>query len=439
MGARHILTDKQIEHAKPAPARRRYILWDAVAPSLGLRVTDRGHKSFVVHRRVNGRLMMMTLGDYPALPLADARDKAREALNAMTKGVDPRQSDAVRVTASGLKRDSFEGAVETYIKREVEKNRRPRTQDEIIRPLRKLLVPRWGTLPLSEIGPREIIALMDEMVDAGTPVAANRTYSVLRRFFGWCIERHLLESNPAANVKKPTKETARERALDDDELREVWLASTTLDWPFGPYVRALILTGQRRNELAGMTWGEVDLQSRQWTIPGQRTKNHKEHVVPLASAMMDILANAPHFARASGEADTELNLPVFTTTGNTPVAGYSRAKTRLDTEILRARRERASATGRDPDKVKPLLAWTFHDLRRSCATGMGRIGIQPHIIETVLNHSSGFRSGVAGVYQRHPYLEERRRALDAWADHLARLAAPSPPKDNVVALRGARA
>jgi len=152
MGTRHLLTDKQIEKAKPAERGARYILWDAVAPSLGLRVTDKGHKSFIVQRRVNGRMVKLTLGEYPALPLAKARERTQDALKEITKGVDPRQSAPKPVSASGLRRDSFEGAVETYLKREVEKNRRPRTQEEIVRPLRKLLIPRWGTLPLSEIG-----------------------------------------------------------------------------------------------------------------------------------------------------------------------------------------------------------------------------------------------------------------------------------------------
>ena len=188
MSGRYALTEKQIAHAKAAPSGKRAMLWDAITPSLALRITDKGHKSFVIQRRVNGRMVKLTLGEYPALKLVDAREKAREALSEMTRGIDPRQTQPRRVTATGLRRDSFEAAVETYIKREVEKNRRPRTQDEIVRPLRKL-VPQWGTLPLSEIGPQEILAVLDDIVDAGTPVAANRTYSVLRRFFGWCIER----------------------------------------------------------------------------------------------------------------------------------------------------------------------------------------------------------------------------------------------------------
>jgi integrase len=228
-------------------------------------------------------------------------------------------------------------------------------------------------------------------------------------------------------------EESRSRALSDDELREVWIASQGLEWPFAPLVRALILTGQRRNELAGMTWAEIDDQTQQWIIPGLRTKNGKEHIVPLSPAMQALLAGVPSF----GDSE-DLERPVFTTTGKTSVSGFSRAKARLDGFILAARRHEAAQNGRDPAKVKQMPSWTIHDLRRSCATGMARIGTAPHIIETVLNHSSGFRAGIAGVYQRHPYLEERRHALNAWAAHITGLAAPQEPTANVVSFRGAR-
>ncbi|MBL7099979.1 MAG: integrase arm-type DNA-binding domain-containing protein [Alphaproteobacteria bacterium] len=436
MGARHLLTDKQIDKARNAPAGARYILWDGVVPSLGLRVTDKGHKSFLVQRRVNGRMIKLTLGEYPAVGLADARERAQAALKDMARGIDPRQGKPAQVTASGLRKDSFEGAVETYIKREVEKNRRPRTQVEIIRPLRKLFV-RWGTLPLSAIGPREILDLLDEIGDAGTPVAANRTYSVLRRFFRWCVERQLLPTNPAANVRKPSKEQSRSRVLDDNELREVWNACADFGWPFGPYFRALILTGQHRSELAGMTWGEVNLDERQWMVPAARTKNGHEHLVPLSKPMMEIFAKAPQFADDDAPDDLRAR-PIFTTNGETGVSGFSRAKARLEADMLKARIDLATASGTATSKVKPMPAWTLHDLRRSCATGMARIGVAPHIIETVLNHMSGFRSGIAGVYQRHPYVEERRRALEAWAQHLQSFVDPAEPGANVVSLRGAK-
>jgi len=439
MGARFILTDKQIQSAKSAPEGSRYILWDATAPALGLRVTDKGHKSWLVQRRVNGRMVKLTLGDYPTVSLLAAREKARGALDEMVRGIDPRQSNSKPETASGLRRDSFEAAVEIYIKREVEKNRRPRTQDEIIRPLRKLLVPRWGSLPLASIGPDRIVEVLDELVDAGKPVAANRTYSVLRRFFRWCcLDRRLIPTNPASLVRKPTKEHSRTRTLSDEELREVWLATEFMEWPFGVFIRGLMLTGQRRNELAGLTWGELDLPARRWTIPAERTKNAKEHIVPLSDAMLSILTSTTRFWIPSDDADGSPSGPVFTTNGKTGVSGFSRARKRLDLLMLSMRRDAARAAGRDPVKIKAVHAWTFHDLRRSCATGMGRIGIPPYIIEAVLNHSSGFRAGVAGVYQRQPYLEERRHALNAWAEHIAALSKPKAHRDNVVEMKNRR-
>lgn len=238
----------------------------------------------------------------------------------------------------------------------------------------------------------------------------------MRRFFGWCIERRLLQNNPAAVIRKPSKEESRTRVLSDEELQEVWSASDCLGSPFGPFVKGLILTGQRRNELAGARWAEINLDTQEWIIPPARTKNGKEHIVSLSDAMVRILTNLPRFS-----AEELADGLVFTTTGTTCVSGFSRAKSKLDIEIQHRRAEVAAASGRNSAKAKQLPVWTFHDLRRSCATGMGRLGIPPHIIEAVLNHSSGFRAGIAGVYQRHPYLEERRHALDSWGSHILRL------------------
>jgi len=432
MAERHHLTDQQIKKARAAPGGKRYILWDSLTPSLGLRVTDRGHKSFLVQRRVNGRMVKLTLGEYPAVSLAKAREDAREALTSMSRGVDPRQTNFAPVTASALRKDSFEGAVDTYIRREVEKNRRIRTQQEITRTLRKVLVPKWGSLPLMAIGPRHVVEMLDEFMDAEKPIMANRTLAILQRFFGWCIERHLLETNPCTRVRKPAKEQTRSRVLDDDELREVWLASEGLGWPFGPFFQALILTGQRRSEVAGMLWGEIDAQRHQWMLSANRTKNAREHIIPLSAGMQSLLAVAPKYGREDEPDDVRNARPIFTTNGKTGVSGYSRAKARLDAIILATRRKQAEENGRDPANAKPLPAWILHDLRRSCATGMARIGVAPHVIEMVLNHASGSRSGIAGVYQRHPYMEERRQGLERWSQHLCTLASPDDAPGNVL-------
>lgn len=428
MGERHVLTEKAIERAKPALSGQRYVLWDAVTPSLGLRVTARGHKSFILQRRVNGRMLKLTLGEYPALALATAREQAQEALRHIVKGVNPRQAKPAPVRASGLRRDSFEAAVESYFTREVEKNRRLRTQDEIMRPLRRLSM-RWGTLSLSEIDARDILEVLDELVDAGTPVAANRTYSVLRRFFRWAVERRLVRENPVVTIGKPAREQSRSRVLSDEEAREVCIACDDLGWPFGGFFRALLLTGQRRSEVAGMRWSEISADGATWTIPGARTKNARDHIVPLSAAMRQLLAATPSFV-----ADIEDPL-VFTTTGARPISGFSRAKRKLDALVLGKRQKVLNETNRETAKAKPMEC-TLHDFRRTCATGMGRLGIQPHIVEAVLNHTSGFRAGVAGIYQRQDYLEERRVALERWADHLSQLMSADQHPPNVIALRG---
>ena len=162
-----------------------------------------------------------------------------------------------------------------------------------------------------------MIQLLDELVDQGTPVAANRTYSVLHRFFRYCVERHLIASNPAAAVRKPTQEQSWSRALNDEELQELWAASERLAWPFGPFVRALFLTGQRRNEIAGMVWSELDQGLSQWAIPAERTKNAKEHLVPLSAAVRSILLKAPRFGADDEPEDVRCARPVFTTNGKT--------------------------------------------------------------------------------------------------------------------------
>jgi integrase len=434
MTARHHLTDKQLANAKRASKGKRYILWDSLTPSLGVRITERGHKSFLIQRRVNGRMVKLTIGEYPALGLASAREKALEALREMERGIDPRQSKPPSVTATGLRRDSFEGAVESYIKRQVEKNLGLRTQQEVTRTLRKVLVPQWGTLPVRDIGPRQIVEALDTFMDADKPIMANRTYSILHRFFNWCIERHLIDTNPAARVRKPAKETTRARVLDDDELRAVWLACESLGWPFGPMFRLLILTGQRRNEVAGMCWNEIDDATGLWTIPAFRTKNRREHVVPLPLSAIAQLRGTPRFVGA-------LDKPpgyVFTTTGKTAVSGFSRAKSKLDTEAAKTRVQQVSEGVPPRGSKGGIPPWTVHDLRRTCATGMGALGVPPHIIETVLNHSSGFRAGVAGVYQRQAYMDERRQALNAWADHVMALSGPRAPSRNVIAFQRVR-
>lgn len=208
--------------------------------------------------------------------------------------------------------------------------------------------------------------------------------------FGWCVERGLIEHNPIANLKSPPVSRARDRVLTDNELIRTWEAADLSWFPFGPITRLLILTGQRRNEVAGMALDEID--GDVWTIPGNRTKNGKEHQVDLHPLVIEILDDL-----------LLMNDLLFTTTGQTPPSGFSKAKARLD--------------GALPD----LPHWRFHDLRRTCASGMARLGILPNVIERVLNHQSGSNAGLVSVYQRHQYRDERREAIMKWGDHVSKL------------------
>jgi len=242
------------------------------------------------------------------------------------------------------------------------------------------------------------------MVAGDRAIWANRIRAYLSKFFNWCVERDILSTPPTDRVRQPAKNVSRARALSNEELAEVWCAVEEKGGIFSPLVKLLILTGQRLGEVNGMRWDELHLDDvgPRWELPGERTKNSLPHLVPLVPQVVKILKTIPRIA------DSPF---VFTTTGMAPVSGHSNGKERLDALISKKRRE-AKITVEMP-------AWTFHDIRRTVSTRMHEdIGIQPHIVEAILNHVSGHRSGVAGTYNRAQYLDEKRRALADWANHI---------------------
>jgi integrase len=225
---------------------------------------------------------------------------------------------------------------------------------------------------------------------------ANRVLAAVRKLFAWSLERDIVSASPAAGVRPVAKETSRDRVLNDGELRAFWRATGEMRTPWGQFFRVLALTGQRLREVAHMRWSDIDLDGAVWTLPRELTKTDRAHEVPLSGPVVEILAAMPRFSGPH----------VFTTgDGNKPIGDFTGAKEALD---------RAMPAGTPP--------WTNHDLRRSFATVSARLGIAPHIVEKVLNHSSGSIRGVAAVYNRHGYDIEKRRALDAWARHLVGLA-----------------
>jgi integrase len=232
---------------------------------------------------------------------------------------------------------------------------------------------------------------------------ANRTHANLSRFFSWCLERDRLDISPVANVKAPGVEVARDRILSDDEIEAVWRAWDTMGWPFGAAFKLLLLTGQRRDEVARLEWENVDFEGRLWTLPRTATKSNRLHEVPLSDVALEILAASPRTSQY-----------IFSTNGTSPISGFSHAKRRCD-------------------DLSGIHNWRLHDLRRTAASGMARLGVAPHVVEKVLAHVGGTISGVAAVYNRHRYSEEKRCALGVWASKLREIT--EGPADNVVPLR----
>ena len=371
------LTDLAVRKARPAD--KRYDLFDAALRGFGLRVSTSGAKTWFVMRRVNGRMVRYSLGRYPEYSLTEARAAAAAALKQMTEGDHPRADKAAL----------FEAVFEEWLTRDQGKNR---SVKDVSNAMTRHALPAFGGRPIDAVRKQHVLRLIDRIVDSGSPVQANRVLAYLRRLFNWCVERDLIVDNPAAGIKAPAKEVSRERVLSIDELKDLLAAAERIGYPWGPMVEMLVYTGQRLDEVAQSTWDEVDLNSRVWALSGSRTKNGRPHVVHLSDLAISTILALP-------QVDGQTWL--FSTSGSGPVKGFSKAKARLDKE--------SGVTG-----------WTFHDLRRTFATfTTDKLDINPVVIDKVLNHASGAVKGIAAVYQRGEYLDQRKTAVDAWSDFLS--------------------
>ncbi|WP_295047461.1 site-specific integrase, partial [uncultured Paracoccus sp.] len=309
-------------------------------------------------------------------------------------------------------RDKFGAVVDLFMRRHASRNRRA---DDVAAMLKREVLPKWADRDIYDITKRDVIDVLDAIVDRGSPVSANRLRAHLNTLFNWAKGRDIITANPLDGVKPPAPETARDRVLTDDEIKLFWTACDAIGQPFGPLFKLLLLTGQRRGEVGGMTDREIN--GTVWTIPAARSKNGDEHTVPLPAAAVALLEGVPRIAGRGGY--------IFTTTGASAVSGFTRAKDRLDAEIVKL------------NQGEPVPAFTLHDLRRTAATGMAGLGFPPHVVEAVLNHRSGTRRGVAGVYNRFTYADEKAAALEAWSRRVLSLV--EGRADNVVSIGEARA
>ena len=420
-----VLTARAVEAARPQATRQE--IPDGALPGLYLVVQPSGARSWAVRYRHAGKPRKATLGAFPALTLADARDAARAALRAAAEGADPAgekvaKRKAERETPADPDRDLVRGVVADFLARHVSQNR---SAAETRRIFTKEVLPIWGARRLDTITRRDVIELLDGIADRGSPIMANRTLAAVRKLFNWSVSRDVLQTSPASGVKPPAAERSRERILTDGELRLFWTATAKMGPPFGPMFRVLLLTAQRRDEVGELR--EAEISGDLWTIPAARAKNGRPHQVPLSAPALAALELHPRVASAEGW--------IFTTNGETPPSGYSRAKTRLDALMLTEAKRLAEGQGADPEAVQ-IPHWTLHDLRRTAASGMARCGVNMPVIERVLNHVSGSFGGVAGVYNRHGYEAEVRRALEAWGAFVLTLV--EAQSGNVVSLDATR-
>lgn len=402
---------------------------DDGAPGLYLRVLASGEKRWIMRYKLGGKTRIGTFGDTGKIGLADARTKAFAWHAIVREGRDPAAEER-RKAATARRLPSVAVFAQEYIERHAKPNKRSWREDE--RLLRHDVLPVIGDLRIDTVARRDVVLLLDSIRDRGAAVVANRALAVTRRMFAFAVERGVLQASPFAGVRA-SRETPRARTLSDDELRRLWTATdpetqrkllrraknnAAKTAPAIPRIepatrlalRLLLLTGARASEVCGASWDEINTGAAEWVVPKARTKNGREHRIPLSDPAMGIVHEAA--ALRTGP----WLLPARGDEGHVTPSGVLQAAQRILGSGV-----------------------TVHDLRRSVATGLQRLGIRLEVTEAVLNHVSGTRAGVVGIYQCHDWSAEKRAALDAWARHILALAAGEADGGNVVPLPPARA
>jgi integrase len=379
------LTVKAADGIKLPKGKTDHIEFDDDVPGFGLRLREGGSRTWVYQYRIGSKQRRMVLGSANSVPLGLARENASKLEAKVKLGGDPAMD---KETARRDAENTVGPLIDQYLKAR-KSEWRPRSEAEITRHLTKHAKP-LHKMPIGAVAQRNVANLLNEIAKGAGNVTANRVRASLCAFFGWVIREgiRLPEGNVASYTNK-REERSRDRVLTDAELKRIWKAC--LDDDYGAVLKLLLLTGQRANEIAELRWDEV--HDEQILLPAERTKNSRSHIIPLSEAAKTILAEFPRKGRTY----------VFGR-DNTGFKGWSKAKEKID--------------GRIAEAGKPLAHWTPHDLRRTVATRMAELGVQPHIIEAVLNHVSGHKGGVAGIYNRATYDRKKREALNLWAEHV---------------------
>ncbi|MBZ9998559.1 MULTISPECIES: tyrosine-type recombinase/integrase [unclassified Mesorhizobium] len=403
-----------INNLKPATARQE--IPDSTQSGLYLVVQPSGALSWAVRTKIDGKASKVTIGRYDevgsaddrigtlisstqALNVTQARIIAERVRNDAKRGNDPRQQ---KIDKTGLAAwfDDFVKTARTkgFKGRAVKAS----TADEYERIIATNIKPHWNHVAdIRTLDYRDIEKLLDKL----TPGARRNAFAVLSAFFRWKPVARAIGRNIIELATAPGKPISRDRVLTHDEIKIVWKAAAKCGYPFGPMTQLLLLTGQRRDEIAELEWSEISDDLTAITLEASRTKNSRPHIVPIAPLAKTIIEALPRITDADGKPSEY----VFTTTATTPFSGFSNGKKALDKHC-----------------AEPALPeWHLHDLRRTCATELARLGIKQEVTEAILNHKTGKVSGVAAIYNRYEYQEEKRDALEQWANRVQAITANS--------------
>jgi integrase len=389
------LNAKKLQSLKPGTERLEY--FDADQPGLCLRITPDGTKSFSVFYRHGGRLRRFTIGKYPAVSLAAARDRAREALTSVAKGEDPMAKKAAERIAGTLGE-----LAAVYMEEHSQPNKKSWADDQ--RMFDAYVLPDLKHVKAASVTIDDIEILL-EGIAKRAPVQANRVRALMRHMYTWALEtrkyrkQFALTMNPCAYVPRLADETARERVYSDDELKMLWKAFEAIGI-VGDLFKLQLLTATRKGELTKMEWNEIELDRGVWTQPGEKTKNGKVHVVPLSTTSIRILESLKLRQSDLNNASKRESRFVFCSsrTGAVPMTWLQKAAERV----------------REESKIEDFQA---HDLRRTTATRLAAAGVPDPVLKMILNHSLG--KDITGVYNQYKYFEERKAALQAWASKLS--------------------